>query len=62
MTPDAISLSVPTVAAVVPAAASALSIWPVAHWARLGSSASTIAGAYRLADAVFACEPITSPM
>ena len=55
-------MSVPTVAAVVPAAASALSTWPVAHWARLGRSASTIAGAYRLADVVLACEPITSPM
>ena len=62
MTPASMSLPVPTVAALVPAATSALSTSPVAHWARLGSRASTIAGAYRLADVVLACEPMTSPM
>ena len=44
MTPALLSASSPTLAAFVPAAASALSISPLAHDATFGTIASTTAG------------------
>jgi hypothetical protein len=52
----------PTSLAVVPAAASALSIWPVAQEAMFGIRAATTAAACARGVAWNACAPISNPM
>ncbi len=52
----------PTLAAVVPAADSASSIWPCAQEAMFGMIAMTTATACRLGTAWNACAPISRPM
>ena len=62
MVPLAAMLAYPTLSAVVPAAASALSIWPWAQEATLGMIAMTTATACRLGTAWNAWAPMSRPM